>query len=225
MKKQKPKSYTPSPLFSAWWGPLADSVFHGAYKKHGASSRAKRAHKKDTHRTPRQKCPCEAFTLCDLAYQRMSAEDKKIWKDALKKPGMSAYELYMKECISSMIHTGTYPDCPTASGGFSCRLIKPGEDPAPDGWIGQMPTIEEKPLYPPGDACEYCSKETPSKVNCFIALLTGEGAKYNGKYVLPQITPCVWCLTIGMNEIGVGRWPDTRVLGWVYDDETMDYCE
>ncbi len=192
MSKQKPKSFTPSPLFSAWWGPLADQVFFGAYKKHGPSARTARQHKTQTHRSPAQKCPCEAFTACDLAYQRMSAAAKKIWKDAIKKPGISAYELYMKECLATMIKTGTYPDGPTDSGGFSCRLVTPGLIAAPEGFIGQVPPPPEPEFYPPGAPCEFCSLQTPSKYNAKLQGLTGEAAIYNGDYVLTQVLACMW---------------------------------
>ncbi len=135
----------------------------------------------------------------------MSAADKKIWKDALKKPGISAYELYMKECLCTMIRTGTYPDGPTESGGFSCGLIAPGLVDAPEGFVGQVPPGDAPDFYPPGAPCPSCEFQTPSKYNAKVQGLTGEAEPYNGEYVLDQGAACEWQVTLPQLFVGLDR--------------------
>jgi len=139
MSKPPHKGFVPSPLFASWWGPLADQVWQPPPFKGGPHARTRRKHKREDHRSPYQKCPCEAFTLCDLRYQHFSAAEKKIWKDAVKKPYTSAYELFMKECLCGLIKTAYYPTCPSASGGFNCKSVITGPDRPPEGFVGQVP--------------------------------------------------------------------------------------
>lgn len=144
MAKKTRKAYIPAPFFSDWWGPLADQVWSPSFSKHGPTARTRKKHSKDVHRTEKQKCPCEAFTAADLSYQKMSDPDRLTWKKALKKPGMSAYELYMKEAISALINSGRYPECPSVSGGFSCSSVIPGYPIQDPDFIGHAPPIPEK---------------------------------------------------------------------------------
>ncbi|MBA7536907.1 hypothetical protein ES705_29172 [subsurface metagenome] len=138
-KKKKP--FTPGPFFCKWWGPLADQVWKTPAYKGNMYPVTRRAARKHTDKSEWHQCPCKAFTLCDKHYQQMNSDEKKKWKDALKKPGMSAYELYMKECLCSLIGNGHFPYKPSQSGGFSCRSLIPGPETPPGDWIGHIPPV------------------------------------------------------------------------------------
>lgn len=43
---------------------------------------------------------CKAFLKADLMYQGFVEATKMIWRNAIKKPHTSAYDLWMKECLT-----------------------------------------------------------------------------------------------------------------------------
>ena len=207
MSKNPKSGWVPSPLFSDWWGPLADQVWNPAFRKHGPAARRKKPHSTDVHRSPKQKCPCESFTICDLSYQNMSGPDKSLWKAALKKPGMSAYELYMKECLSTAMRTATYPECPSVSGGFSCGSVIAGAAIEQEGFIGLVPPPPPPEPWPGGPLCARCPGDSPSVYTTLIEGLVDDGSYLNGTYDIPFWLNCIWRLNIGNGSIYVSRGP------------------
>lgn len=195
MAKKKTPGFAPGPFFSKWWGPMADQTFKGHFSKKAAYSSTRKDHSTQHRMTPIKRCPCEAFTLCDERYQNMTEDERDTWRNATKKPGISGYELWMKECLYSMIHYKTMPITPTESGGFTCNLISGDGEEAPPDFIGQAPPGP----WPPGNPCGFCMHSppgsTPSKYTMEIYGLQFEGKRWNGYYVLPQSAlECVWLL-------------------------------
>ncbi len=141
--RKHPAGVRPGPMASEWWGCLADRVWLRQNKPSRLVSRPKIPHKKQEGKTPHQKCPCEAFTMCDKRYQTFDVQTRAKWKVFVKNKPMSGYGLWMKECLCCLIRGYNFPDQPSASGGYSCALIIPGADPPPlEGFIGQ-----HKPRY------------------------------------------------------------------------------
>jgi len=136
--KHKP-GWVPGPGFSTFFGPTADATFKRDGKNRVITASTRKGHKKDKGKTPGQKCPCEAFRLCDLRFQQMTKEERDIWYKARKKPGQTAYTLWMKECISLAISTAHYPLEPSCSGGFTCSSLVEGPAVEEPGFIGQVP--------------------------------------------------------------------------------------
>ena len=83
---------------------------------------------------------CCAFRYADALYQAMPADRKKDWKDAVKRPRTSAYDLWMKECLWLVRQRLTPPDYPSISGGFTPTKALPGvEHLLAPCWDLQMP--------------------------------------------------------------------------------------
>ena len=64
-------------------------------------------HKKQTDKTQSEKCPCQAFRLCDSQWNELPSGIQEDWDNALKKHRMSGYTLWMKECLCTMNMFGT----------------------------------------------------------------------------------------------------------------------
>ena len=69
--------------------------------------------------------------------------DTEPWRVALTKPGMSAYDLWMREAVRLSAHGSYYPDYPSVSGGWSTNNLISGHKWQPpaccipdyiDGW-------------------------------------------------------------------------------------------
>ncbi len=152
--RRQRRGYKPSPLLAEWWGNLANAVYRGQGGKGFMHARAKRTHKTATEKTDFQKCPCEAFKKCDKKYQQLSLQQRAPWRAAVKKPHISGYNLYMKECVSLLIKEENFPDCPSVSGGYSCMFAQGGETSPPAPIIGQAPPPSEFVCCFPDGFCQ-----------------------------------------------------------------------
>ena len=132
--------------------------------------------------------------MCDKIYQDLPFTQKTLWKISVKKPAMSGYELFMKECMSAAIREQKEVRSPSCSGGYSCRFLKLGDPLDWVNFVGHAPPVPPAPPWPPGDPCEFCSGDTPSKMTCIIVGFTGDAAPYNATVVLPQTSNCVWTI-------------------------------
>lgn len=70
--------------------------------------------------------PCLGFKKADKIYSNWPEHKKQVWRDAVKKPGISGYTLWMKECLH-LWGKGEYaPDVPSISGGYTYEKAIPG---------------------------------------------------------------------------------------------------
>lgn len=69
---------------------------------------------------------CAVWTLADLQYQGFTIERRTEWRRALKKPNMSAYDLWMHEAIPHHLRGLNPPDHPSNSGGYGTTELNPG---------------------------------------------------------------------------------------------------
>jgi len=66
------------------------------------------------------------FSHADALYTSFDSPTRKAWRQAVKAPQMSGYDLWMKEA-TSLMHQGYRPNqTPSHSGGFSNRRLSPG---------------------------------------------------------------------------------------------------
>jgi len=70
--------------------------------------------------------PCLAFKKADKIYSNWPEHKKQVWRDAVKKPVMSGYTLWMKECLYLWGKQEYAPDVPSISGGYTCEKATPG---------------------------------------------------------------------------------------------------
>ncbi len=145
-------------------------------------------------------CACQSWKKADYIYQTFSVAEKARWRDAVKKRGTSAYDLWMKATVWNFARNLNAPDDPPVSGGFSQLGNIPGTnwkpppldskpwDPRddPDFWPGDEP--------PPGEPCvDYCSS-TYATLYVNITGMTGVWAVLNGIHAPTQDEgmPCSW---------------------------------
>jgi hypothetical protein len=79
----------------------------------------------DKSYTPR-KCSCQAFKYLDLQYQGFSQAEKDKWRQAVKKPGLSGYTLFMSEGLHHLTKNIPWSGEPSISGGYSHDRPMPG---------------------------------------------------------------------------------------------------
>ncbi len=73
------------------------------------------------------KNPTLAFKYLDAIYSQFSEADKNVWRNAVKRPRMSGYGLWMKEAMFTVTRGYPPPRVPSPSGGFACHEVMPGE--------------------------------------------------------------------------------------------------
>ena len=69
-----------------------------------------------------------AWAQADLWYRLQNRAWRKMWHDALKKPALTGYQLWMKEALIHINAGLMAPDYPGPGGGWSCRADHPGID-------------------------------------------------------------------------------------------------
>ncbi len=96
--------------------------------------------------------PCQQWQQADAIWVNQGESWRQKWRDALKKPGMSGYDLWMKEALTLCSQNKNLPDDPSISGGWSTAKVIPG-----DTW---PPAGKEIPIPPPPPVdyfdCEQC---------------------------------------------------------------------
>lgn len=76
--------------------------------------------------------PCLGFQTADKYYSAFPEAQKQVWRDAVKKPVMSGYTLWMKECLYLWGQGLNSPLRPSISGGYTCeKAITGGPYPPP----------------------------------------------------------------------------------------------
>ncbi|MBA7540040.1 hypothetical protein ES705_32329 [subsurface metagenome] len=100
--------------------------------------------------------PCKQWQHADALWVSQPDAWRQTWRDALKKPGMSGYDLWMKEALTLCSQNKYLPDEPSISGGWSTSKVVPGETWPPPG------KAPPKPPLPPVDYfdCSECSAGT-----------------------------------------------------------------
>ena len=66
------------------------------------------------------------FAWVDHLYTQFDSQHKAVWKAAVKKHCMSAYDLWMKEAMTLIASGFPPPDTPSISGGWSAKKAIPG---------------------------------------------------------------------------------------------------
>ncbi len=61
----------------------------------------------------------KTFKYCDAVYQQFTEAEKQVWRNAVKKRGMSGYNLWMKESMALAAQGFYLPDVPSPSGGYA----------------------------------------------------------------------------------------------------------
>ena len=162
---------------------------------------------------PGPPCPCNVFKIADAAYTALPEETKQQWRDAVKKPGISGYTLWMKENMTAAMREGKLPTGPSASGGFSCRALELAEDPPT--WantIGLAPPYipPEAPPEEPIPGLNHCNACDPAIPDEFFVTFTGLGGDFihhNHKYHLIWMMECDWLHEDPAFSIDLSWWP------------------
>ncbi|MBA7543016.1 hypothetical protein ES705_35342 [subsurface metagenome] len=96
--------------------------------------------------------PCKQWKQADAIWVSQVEPWRQLWRNALKKPGMSGYDLWMKEALTLCSQQKYLPDVPSISGGWSTSKVIPGTTFPPAG------KIIPPPPKPPLDYfdCEQC---------------------------------------------------------------------
>lgn len=124
-------------------------------------------------------CPCAAWSTCDALWIAFSAAQQQVWRDALTRAGMSGYDLWMSECLTTTIAGQYAPDAPSASGGWSTNEATAGSTYPPPDECAQAP--------PPSNVCVYCPSPTPSppaSVTAVVSLTGPCAGLFNGSYTM-----------------------------------------
>jgi len=75
---------------------------------------------------------CTRFAKADKLYSAFPESEKNIWRRAVKKPGITGYTLWMKECLYLWGRGESSPLKPSISGGYTREKAIPGGPyPAP----------------------------------------------------------------------------------------------
>jgi len=85
--------------------------------------------------------PCIQWTYADAIWQSFTSEQKAEWQAAIKAPGVSNYDIWMKEALWHCQQYEYLPDHPSASGGYSHGPLNPG--------FTFPPTPDKEPPEPP----------------------------------------------------------------------------
>jgi len=159
-------------------------------------------------------CPCKAWKHADWLYANGKV-DATAWRKALKRPNMSPYDLWMRECMACFSKGLYAPDHPSISGGWSRDKITPGHTYQPSAecikpYLASW-TMSAYPAQP--DTTEYefeLHAADPRPVRTGIAWThvlvtsypkpmapyydaTAEGDTHNGVvYVPSDLTPLTW---------------------------------
>lgn len=67
-----------------------------------------------------------SFQYADELYHNMTPGQRAVWKAAITKPKMSAYDLWMKEALTLLLQGKPPPDQPSRSGGWSTGKVIEG---------------------------------------------------------------------------------------------------
>lgn len=70
--------------------------------------------------------PCQGFMKADKLYSSFPESEKQVWRDAVKRPVMSGYTLWMSECLYLWSKGLSSPLKPSISGGYSPKKAIPG---------------------------------------------------------------------------------------------------
>ena len=107
-------------------GRFANNMF--IQKKKGSSMSFRLSRQRRYKRNPKKpfKKECQAHKYADWLYQQKSESDISYWRSKLKKSHMSAYDLWMKECMACFLNYGTSPFVASVSGGFSTKKVVAG---------------------------------------------------------------------------------------------------
>ena len=172
-RRSYPHGWRPSVLTSTFWGMAAGIKAQRARHGRGIGvsfkgQRSRRAPPLSADPSPR--CPCKAFLYCDRHWQTLSPEQKREWQLAVKAPGKSGYDVYMKEALTLCMQQGVLPQCPSPSGGYSTRCLVPSDTPVPPpgDWIGKAATMtpptasfeEDVHDLHPGESVKYTDTST-----------------------------------------------------------------
>lgn len=145
-------------------------------------------------------CPCKAFKSCDAQWVAMTEAQKAVWIGAVKKPGMSGYDLWMKECLTCYNDGLPSPGEPSASGGYSTSFVNCSGGVNPPV-IGKAPPPPPPPPY--GNPCEYCVGDPPKYFTVHFPLMDPE-CTWSGKHVTVTQTEsaCTWYFgVVGTNVV------------------------
>ncbi|MBA7534182.1 hypothetical protein ES705_26428 [subsurface metagenome] len=114
--------------------------------------RMKPPHKRKLELDSSEANPCRQWKQADAIWVAQSENWRQMWREALKKPGMSGYDLWMKEALTLCSQGNNLPDVPSISGGWSTAKVIPG-----DTWpaAGKEPVIDY-PLLPESWDCYMC---------------------------------------------------------------------
>jgi len=70
-------------------------------------------------------CPCMAYAVADYVWMRLGIDVPR-WRAAVKRRGLGAYGLWIKEAAACAKRGRYLPDAPSISGGFSADKAVPG---------------------------------------------------------------------------------------------------
>lgn len=152
-------------LFSNLSGKTADWIFVPKSRNTGGGLDCIERVRRDRGKTPAigfRNLARAAFSRADVMYSALPFSTREKWRAAVKAPNTTAYTLWMKECMKSLIMGGRDPKEPSESGGFSTRFLPLWEDSFPlkyecTGlpWVGKLNSLSEafKLFLPPGKYC------------------------------------------------------------------------
>ncbi len=149
---------------------------------------------------PPASCACEAWKAADMNWVLLTEAQRQVWRDAVRRPGISGYDMYMSENMHCFHDGDGGPDGPSPSGGYSTVNVVCD---APDGIECPEACLHEEP--PPEwsvgeDCCGFDAGTTPSLIFAQGQdgrLVDDFGFPYHEEdaFLMPQVTEMSpeWC--------------------------------
>ncbi len=142
------------------------------HRKYGKTAwRMKPPHKKTLELGSPEANPCAQWRTADALWVSQPESWRQMWRDALKKPSMSGYDLWMKEALTLCSQNKYLPDEPSISGGWSTKKVIAGVTWPPEGKTPPVPPPPPPDYYncwacPLGSYSTFYARLLPDTPGC-----------------------------------------------------------
>lgn len=138
---------------------------------------------------PPDTCACESWQIADVLWVGEFEHTRQAWRDAVQRPGISGYDLWMGWHVWCFAQGLDAPATPPPSGGYSYDVARcTGGTPVPDICAGRAPP----PPWTPGVPCDQCTQPNPTRLWLHVWLFDAGLLPLNGTWLLEQVEafPC-----------------------------------
>jgi hypothetical protein len=144
--------------------------------------------------------PCRQWQQADAIWVGQDETWRQKWRNALKKPGISGYDLWMKEALTCCASNRFLPDDPSISGGWSTAKVIPGVTWPPEGKVLPIPPPPPADYFlcwncPAGSYLTFYGRLVPDTPDCRYY----EMFPWNEIHVM--LGECVWSASLANSNI------------------------